>query len=90
MVSIFSFKMEVVALQSFIVGGITSIKKHFLFRNIPLTLHKSKLRAIKFEVTTNGRNEKRKPWVSAMALSLGINETRLVVQFIISFMFFSH
>ena len=54
-------------------------KKHFLFREIPLTLHKSKSRAIRFEVSTDGRNEKRKPRVSAMAPSLGINETRLVV-----------
>ena len=55
-------------------------RKHFLFREIPLALQKFKPRAIRFEVSTNGRNEKRKPWVSAMAPSLGINETRLVVQ----------
>ena len=54
-------------------------KKYFLFREIPLTLQKSKPRAIRFEMSTNGRNEKRKPWVSAMAPSLGINETRLVM-----------
>ena len=65
--------------RSFIVGGITSIEKHFLFREIPLTLHKYKPRAIRFEVSIDGRNENRKPCVSAMTPSLGINETRLVV-----------
>ena len=79
-VSIFSFKMEVVTLWSFIVGGIASItKNHFLFREIPLTLQKSKPRAIRFEVSTDGRNEKRKPCMSATDPSLGINETRVVV-----------
>ena len=54
-------------------------RKHFLFREIPLTLQKSKPRAIRFEVSTNGRNEKTKPWVSVVAPLLRINETRLVV-----------
>ena len=72
-VSIFSFKMEGITPRSFIVVGITSIKAVFLFRKIPLTLHKSKPRAIRFEVSTYGSNEKRNPCMSAMSPSLGIN-----------------